>query len=124
MRLSGDIVLRSGATRHVVLIGGLAFKIPRVTHWRLFLYGLLGNMQERRWSGASDRLCPVLFALPGGWLVVMPRVAPLTDIEWEVLDALWDSLYGEDAEMLLPVERKRCSVGTLGRRFVAVDYGS
>jgi len=118
------MALRSGATRHVLLIGGLAVKIPRVTSWRLFLHGLLANMQEWQWSGVSERLCPVLFSVPGGWLVVMPRVEPLNDIEWDVLQELWDALYGERASMLLPVERKRCSVGSLGRRIVAVDYGS
>lgn len=86
---------RTGCTRVVFLVGRWAFKVPNFFEWRLFLKGLLANMMERlMWRNLSADfqglkcldgvpLCPVKFSLPGGWLVVMPRVRVLTDEEYE-----------------------------------------
>jgi len=44
-------------------------------------------MQEREFSAERwPQLCPVIFSLPGGFLVVMPRARPLTDAEWAAFD--------------------------------------
>lgn len=57
-----------GTTRAVLLIGRLAIKFPTMVEWRLFLYGMLGNMQEAVWwNGLPDSremMCPVLFSMP------------------------------------------------------------
>jgi hypothetical protein len=66
-----------GASRTVLLVGRWAVKAPRLrAGWRAFLCGLLSNMSERdRWRlGSRDGLCPVLWSLPGGICLVMPRV--------------------------------------------------
>lgn len=111
--LSSWIQARSGATRHVLLLGSLAFKAPRLTRWRAFLNGLLANLTETEFSRLNDpRLCPVLLALPFGLLVVMRRADPLPS---GVALPHWADL---------PVERKRDSFGLLTGRCVAVDYGS
>lgn len=112
-----------GATRSVLLTERYAFKVPRLASWRLFLCGLLANMQEREFSrGGWPELCPVLLSLPGGWLVVMPRAAPLTDAQWDQTEAWMHE--DSDRDYVLPVELKRDSFGLLGSRIVAVDYGS
>lgn len=110
-----------GATRAVLLVGDAAIKVPRMTTWRTFLNGLLANMQEREFSRAGwPELCPVLFSIPGGWLVVMRRAAPLTDAEWCTVHPEW----AERGEYVVPVELKRDSFGVLGGRIVAIDYGT
>lgn len=115
--------LKRGATRLVLLTKRYAFKVPRVVSWRLFLCGLLANMQEREFSRADwPELCPVLFSLPGGWLVVMPRCEPLNDAQWDQTEA-WMAK-DSDRDYVVPVELKRDSFGMLGSRIVAVDYGS
>ncbi len=51
--MSGRTVERvtTGVTRTVFLCGRLAFKLPCMRYgWRLFLQGLLANMQEREFS--------------------------------------------------------------------------
>lgn len=113
--------IKHGSTRIVLLIAGLAFKVPSFVSWRLFLSGLLANMQERQFSRMSDRLCPVLFHVPGGFLTVMRRAEPLTRDEYFGMD-VGDFLDGGD--FVLPVEDKLCSFGKVGGRIVAVDYGS
>ncbi len=110
--------IRHGTTRTVLLIGRWAFKIPSFVEWRLFLLGLLANMQERKFTTLGDPLlCPVIFQVPGGFLCVMPRCTPLTRHE-----------YSEHLVELknwpLPVEHKLDSVGWLNGRIVAVDYGN
>ena len=97
----------------MLLLGPLAFKIPRLTSWRAFLNGLLANLTEAEFARLHDpRLCPVLLALPLGLLVVMQRADPLPP---SVALPRWDDL---------PVERKRDSFGLLNGRRVAVDYGT
>lgn len=109
-----------GVTRHVLLLGSWALKFPALWSWRLFLSGLLANMQERDFSRAGwPELCPVLFALPGGWLVVMRRAQPVPeDMELD-FQALIDR-----PDYQIPAEPKRDSWGLLDGRIVAVDYGS
>jgi len=117
--------LAYGATRAVLLIGGLAVKIPRPTEWRLFLLGLLANMQERQFARTGwPELCPVLFSLPGGWLVVMPRASILTDEEWDRIAYADIYSFANQQEYAIPVELKSDSFGWLNGRLVAVDYGN
>ena len=109
-----------GATRCVLLTERWAIKFPRLCEWRLFLSGLLANLQEREWGKASlEGLCPVLFSLPGGWLVVMPKCSPV-GVEWS--DVEWDRWQIRDGYRI-PCERKMDSLGILGGEIVAIDFG-
>lgn len=115
---------RTGMSRDVLCIGRWALKLPKLKTWRAFLIGLLANMQERDLSkrGCWPELCPVVFALPGGWLVVMRRATPLTDAQAEALDPL-AVLSPEDDRPSIPAEPKASSFGMLDGRLVVVDYG-
>lgn len=112
-----------GVTREVFLIGRYAIKIPKLIYgWDKFLRGLLANMQEREFARTGwPELCPVVLSVPGGWLVVMRRCAPLTDEQWAAFDA---DAFREPGEYSVPVEAKQDSFGMLDGRVVAVDYGS
>lgn len=114
--------VKRGATRNVLLAGRFAFKFPSCRSWRLFLNGLLGNMQEAEFARAGwPKLCPVVFSLPYGFLTVMRRAEPLPDDVWRGLDVqAWASEEGHT----IPVEPKQDSFGVLDGRIVAVDYGS
>lgn len=106
----------------VFLIGLWAVKLPRITEWRLFLLGLLANMQERLFSATGwPKLCPVVWSLPGGWVVVMRRAQGLSLDEWERFDV---DDWRDCGEYIIPAEAKRDSYGWLNGRIVAVDYGS
>lgn len=110
-----------GTTRIVFLIHRWAIKIPNYEEWRLFLHGLLSNMQEARFSRTGwPELCPVLWAIPGGWLLVMKRATPLTKVEFDVFmhtEGLDKGAY------LIPAEAKPDSFGWFNGKIVAVDYG-
>jgi len=102
--------IKLGTTRIVILICGLAFKIPRIGRYDNFLRGLLGNWTEARynWPVVNPIYCPVLFSLPLGLLVVMPRC---------------EALKSNDIFEICDGEYKRDSYGKLNDRIVCIDYG-
>ena len=114
--------LEYGVTRRVLLVGSLAIKVPSVTEWRLFLLGLLANMQEALLAKTGwPELCPVLWSVPGGFLIVMRRARVLTDDEFLALDLEhWVQREG----YRIPAEIKSDSFGYLDGDLVAVDYGN
>ncbi len=117
--------IKYGTTRTVILIGKYAFKFPTIVEWRLFLYGLLGNMQERKfWQQQPESqhmMCPVLSAIPGGFVTVMRRATPVSVGEWDTKEKEW---FDRAVILNIPVENKPDSWGVLEGRVVAIDYGS
>lgn len=115
-----------GVTRFVVLTPRYAIKVPRFWHyghfrWEMFLHGLLGNMQEREFARAGwPELCPVLWSLPGGWLLVMPRCEPL---DAELTPEQYEA-FTHRPDYHVPAEHKADSFGYLNGRLVAIDYGN
>lgn len=118
-----------GESRLVFLIGKWAIKIPRLNSWRLFLYGLLGNIHEYKWTKDVEPevkpfLCPIIFYTPGGFLSIMPRC--------EQSHNLYNLFYQSykyksvcTVKLLSDiVEDKDSSVGIYNGRVVAIDYGS
>lgn len=115
-----------GVTRRVLLVGQWALKFPNPKEWRLFLLGLLANMQEAMFSETNwPELCPVLWSLPGGWLVVMRRAREMTEEEYDAFDVeTFIQCGADDGQYVVPVERKPDSFGWLDGRVVAIDYGN
>lgn len=114
--------LAHGVTRNVVLVGRYAFKFPALSEWRLFLLGLLANMQECIFSKTGwPELCPVVWSLPGGFLVVMRRAEILTDEQFATTDL---ESFVSKPDYTIPAELKSDSFGYLDGRLVAVDYGN
>lgn len=107
--------VRRGMTRTVVLVGRYAIKLPLGRSWRMCLYGLLSNMQEAAWGRLRlPVLCPVVWAVRGGWLVVMRRTLPYP-ADWPLPD--------EVAQHYPWVDFKAENFGLLEGRVVVVDYG-
>ena len=118
---------QQGATRYVLVTKRWVFKFPRWSDesrnrgrvksgWELFLRGLLANMQERLfWTTKDERLCPVVFYIWGGWLVVMPRCEWPVPEEQQPPDEHWDGL---------PYDPNPTNVGRYQGRLVLIDYGS
>lgn len=111
-----------GTHRTTWLIGNYAVKTPVFVEWRLFLLGLLANMQEARFSACGwPELCPVVFRLPGGFVNVMRRAEPLTREQFFGFNY---EQFAHKPDYWVPVENKWDSFGLLNGRIVAVDYGS
>lgn len=113
--------IKRGTTREVLLIGKYAVKFASVRSYRLFLRGILGNMQERMFSKNLNvvGMCPVLFSGPLLLFIIMPRCENpgLTRNEAE-------EIAKKMRDTGIPVESKPCSFGIYKGKIVAVDYGS
>jgi len=114
--------IKRGTTREVLLIGRIAIKVASFRSYKLFLSGILGNMQEKFWWSSlvlhRDKMCPVLFVGPLKIIIVMRRAdsANLSRDEAIVLSK-------EFLELGIPVEGKPCSFGKINGKIIAVDYG-
>ena len=117
-------LITTGVTRIILLVGPYAIKIPNIKSWRLLLHGLLANMQERLWSPYSRTLtAPVLFSMPGGFLLVMERCTPVESLSNRQVKEYKRRC--ARCGLLVPVEFKASSFGihpTHG--LVALDYGT
>ena len=116
-------VFFKGSSRWVFVIGNFALKIPSLKSWRRFLYGLLANMQELEFNTmkeAQDKLCPIKFYFPLGFLVIMPKVRVLKDGELTMLQL---QEFCINKTYVIPAEHKCDSFGYLNGKLVAIDYG-
>src|SRR6267154_759327 len=80
-----NLALCKGSTRWAILVGKYAIKIPSLSNYEDFLKGLLSNAAESQWSKTMNwtkKFCPVLFTLPGYFMVIMPRVQVLSENEF------------------------------------------
>jgi hypothetical protein len=109
-----------GRNRFVILTKNYAIKFPSLRCWRDFLFGLLNNLNEVHSSNAMNpALCPVLWALPGGFMIVMPRARIMSEAEFLLIDPITWCADNQG----IPAERKADSFGFLEGRLVCVDYG-
>lgn len=123
--------VHSGTTRMVFLIGKYAFKIPVLNSWRGFLNGLLCNSNERNiWHLCPDYFLPVLWSLPGGWLVCMPRAKTYT-VEGPMYRCFMADLFhadNDDNSQALTA-RRYCeafwkNIGWYKGKPICIDYGT
>jgi len=107
--------IRWGANRFVLLSKNYAFKFPRLDQ---FGFGLINNSNEAKWSKLNNGRCPVIFSLPFGLLIVMPRCEPLTFDQWWEFDSVtFCRIRG------ITAEHKSDSFGWLNGEIVCFDYG-
>jgi hypothetical protein len=106
-------MLIRGITREVFIFKDLVFKIPSLRSYKLFLTGLLANLQELFWwnNTKDKRLCPILFKLPLGLLIVMPYASPVKRINYKKFKNL-------------PLDPHISNFGKYKNRVVLIDYGS
>lgn len=116
--------VKGGVTRIVFLTMRWAIKVPTVRYgWAKFLQGLLANMQERTFSCMAEefRLCPVRFAVPGGWLSVMPRCQPLSESAADIIHQ--GQMAGACEWHGMDCDFKPDNFGMLDGQIVLFDYG-
>ena len=115
-------ICRNGVSRTVFLAGKYAIKIPSCREYRMFLHGLLANMQEVVFSKTGwPELCPICFYLPLGLMVIMPRCEPMLDKDFQNFD--YEKFTVHDDYTLTYIENKPDSFGILNGKVVAIDYG-
>lgn len=117
-------MIKKGSNRWVFIFNKLVFKIPSLYSWKNFLWGLLANIQEKEFSRIHDmneKLCPIIFSLPLGILVVMPRVRVLNEGELSI--EILEKFCRINNNYIIPSELKYDSFGYFKGKLVAIDYG-
>ena len=115
---------RKGSSRDVFIIGRWVVKIPKVYSWETFLWGLLSNIQEREFSNLEwPELCPVIWSIPGGFLLVMPNCSIIEreNFSESIVNEIINN--ANKSGRTIPAEIKHDSWGYYKNRLVAVDYG-
>jgi len=119
-----------GATRKVFVCNKFVIKIPNFKEYRLFLFGILANMQEKEWSGRHRDLAKVLYCFPFGLFLIMEKAyvigERMKDNEsWLFFSEMIEERYKNDElkEFILS-DAKPYNWGYIGDRLVKIDYGS
>lgn len=114
--------IKKGATRYVFLIGKYAIKIPCLSSWRLFLNGLLSNMQEKAfWDGLHNKfLAKIYYANFMGFILIMERA----DSVCSKYDKTLPEFFLKCKKAYLPVDPKADNVGKFNGNKKLIDYGN
>lgn len=127
----GILEIHHGTTRTVILFYKWAIKIPLVKEYKGFLKGLLANLNERTiWKLCPNYFLPVLWSLPLGLVVVMPRVKSTKQATWYLHAFMADLFHAnndDNGEAL--TARRYCeyiasNVAMYKGKPVCIDYGS
>jgi hypothetical protein len=117
---------RKGTTRLVLVVGPLAIKFARGERGRRcnrFEADMYMHVNARR----RTMLCPVLWCMPCGRVLLMRAACPITKAEAAEFRATrgfpeWDYMGPNDEEC--PFEPKASDWGWLNGRLVALDYST
>ncbi len=119
-----------GATRRVFIFKNFVVKIPNTQEYKLFICGILANLQEKLWSGCHPDLAKVLWCSPLGLVLIMERAITLSTDELREFDWLkfkedLEEKYKDDdlGEFMLS-DTKPDNWGYVGDRLVKIDYGN
>lgn len=119
-----SIQFHKGTTRYVLLVSNYAIKFPSFCSWKLFLTGLLCNLQEHTFGRCGfPELANVYWMCPGGWFLIQERVRPIHHIGlfWLHLERMIKD--SQLAEEFLRSDVKYSNFGYRGSQLVKLDYG-
>jgi hypothetical protein len=120
-KTSQGLPITYAVIRFVILNRRLAYKLLSPRCGKPFPLRILANMPEVMFGRTGwPEFCPVLWWIPGGFFVVMPRVEVCTA---ETAPADYEPLT-DGLDHVVPAEHKPSSWGYLDGRLVAIDYGS
>lgn len=110
--------MKKGTTRIVFLIGNFVIKMPRFNSWKIFLRGILANIDENMWYKNSPlewklKMCPTLFTL-AGFLLIAKRAKEITEEDYKNINI--------DYFKPIPCDFKKQNFGIYNERIVLIDY--
>lgn len=121
------VIIKHGATRIVFIFNKFVIKIPNIKEYKLFLNGILANLQEKIFSGTHPDLCPVIFCDRLGLILIMEKaiIFKETAINEKSFCALIKNKYKKDnyKEFMLS-DLKSSNWGILNTKLVKIDYGN
>jgi hypothetical protein len=118
---------RLGATRLVFLFKNFVIKIPNLNEYKLFLNGILANLQEKVFSKMNrPDLAKVMFCGKLGLFLVMERAEEIDckSINWnEFKEQLEKNYKNDEMKEFMLSDPKPSNWGYINGKLVKVDYG-
>lgn len=121
------IKIEYGSTRTVFVLKHFVIKIPTNKEYRLFLHGVLANLQEKRWSGKHSDLAKVIFCDILGLFLIMQKAEILDNSDYT---SIWlqcelERKYkDDDLKEFLMSDSKPSNWGYINNHLVKIDYGN
>lgn len=120
-----DICL--GATRRVFVFKNFVVKVPNIQEYRLFLHGILANIQENTFSkiGRSD-LAKVKFCSKFGFILIMERANIISnEVDASDFFDMINQKYKDDyMKDFMISDLKSSNWGYVNGQLVKIDYGN
>ena len=120
--------IKLGSTRKVFIFKNFVIKIPNIQEYRLFLHGILANLQEKTFSCMNRiDLGKVKFCSHFGFILAMEKANVLNyeDIDWNKFEDFLKLKYKDDEmkEFMLS-DLKPTNWGYINNQLVRIDYGN
>jgi hypothetical protein len=120
-----------GVTRRVFIFNKFVVKIPSTKEYKLFLNGILANLQEKQRSGQHPDLASVLWCDPLGLFLFMEKADAVGYPGW-FEDEMWgpfqemlaEKYKDDDLKEFLLSDPKPSNWGYIGDKLVKIDYGN
>lgn len=118
---------KQGSTRIVFVFKNIVIKIPSFVEYKLFLYGLLANIQECTFSKINRKdLGKIYFVSKFGFINIMKRYKVLGWDDWEYIKKEIEKTYEKDDMkdfMLSDLKPQNWGVDEYGR-YIKIDFGN
>jgi hypothetical protein len=117
-----------GATRRVFIFKTFVIKVPNTQEYKLFLHGILANLQEKVFSQMNrPDLARVKFCDKLGLFLIMERaeVLDIINLDWLKFKEDLEERYKDDEmKELMLSDAKPCNWGYIDGELVKIDYGN
>jgi len=118
--------INKGSTRNVLVFRRFVVKIPTLKEYRLFLNGILANLQEKEWSGHHPDLAKVIFCTRFGLFLVMEKAEVVSNnTNWQSFQTMIKEKYkDDDLKEFITSDTKPSNWGYVKNHLVKIDYGN
>lgn len=117
-----------GATRRVFVFKTFVIKVPNTQEYKLFLHGILANLQEKVFSRINrPDLAKVKFCGKLGLFLIMERAETLDviNLDWlKFKEDLEEQYKNDEMKEFMLSDAKPCNWGYIDNKLVKIDYGS
>jgi len=120
--------IKLGSTRRVFVFRNFVIKIPNTQEYKLFLNGILSNLQEKLFSKMNRLdLAKVKYCDRFGLILIMEKAKEFdyNNLNWlEFKNALEEKYKNDDMKEFMLSDAKPTNWGIINGELVKIDYGS
>ena len=120
--------IKLGSTRRVFVFRNFVIKIPNTQEYKLFLNGILSNLQEKLFSKMNRLdLAKVKYCDRFGLILIMEKAKEFdyNNLNWlEFKNTLEEKYKNDDMKEFMLSDAKPTNWGIINGELVKIDYGS